>query len=687
MVNPAALGATLRVWGGPGEGDTGTIDLPAARWHVMAKGKGFRYVDASGAAGGVRQVVIRLRPRGGLRIAGGRENWGYRVDRPQTVVNVTLTVGTATWCAVLRDGFVRNGPKRVRVESRSAPASCPCEAQVTSTWEAIQTAVFERRGCTQGACHGSSPGQGLLDLRPEVAHAQLVDVPSTAAPSLMRVEPGDRSQSLLWLKLAKATLVDGYENVPLAGMPFGLEPLTADELEAVRLWIQAGAPETGVVPDTAELLNTCLGPPDPIKIRPAPPPAPGEGIQLHAPPWTIPPRNAEGQNGENEVCYATYYDLDAQIPAEFKAPCPDFWGGPTKTCFYTNANELTQDPNSHHSIIHLYLGEHDITHPGFGPMTCHGGEREGEPCDPKGPADQCPGGGCAGAVVSSIACIGYGPPDLDGGTGSGNFPAIGGSQQPHLAQRFPDGVFGMLPTKGIVVWNSHAFNVTDQPATNEQYYNLYFAPAPDRRYWAQFIFDLKDIFVLSLVPLAPFERTEVCSTHTLPRGARVIDLSSHTHKRGKLFRVWGPAITPCRPGPGCEAEPGQAILTTTDYSDPAVTVFDPPLPLDDPDPAGRTFKYCSVYDNGATDSTEVKRLSTSPRFGECQNAALACVNEARRGQPCGGFHKRCDSAPGAGDGVCDACPLVGGVTTEDEMFILLGTYYCPEGSDCWAPAP
>ena len=30
-----------------------------------------------------------------------------------------------------------------------------------------------------------------------------------------------------------------------------------------------------------------------------------------------------------------------------------------------------------------------------------------------------------------------------------------------------------------------------------------------------------------------------------------------------------------------------------------------------------------------------------------------------------------------GDGECDACPLRGGVTTEDEMFILIGAYFTP----------
>jgi hypothetical protein len=28
-----------------------------------------------------------------------------------------------------------------------------------------------------------------------------------------------------------------------------------------------------------------------------------------------------------------------------------------------------------------------------------------------------------------------------------------------------------------------------------------------------------------------------------------------------------------------------------------------------------------------------------------------------------------------GDGVCDACPLAGGITTEEEMFAILASYY------------
>ena len=49
----------------------------------------------------------------------------------------------------------------------------------------------------------------------------------------------------------------------------------------------------------------------------------------------------------------------------------------------------------------------------------------------------------------------------------------------------------------------------------------------------------------------------------------------------------------------------------------------------------------------------------------------------QKGELCNGNDEACDSQPGANDGDCDACPLKGGVTTEDEMFILIGGYFVP----------
>ena len=65
--------------------------------------------------------------------------------------------------------------------------------------------------------------------------------------------------------------------------------------------------------------------------------------------------------------------------------------------------------------------------------------------------------------------------------------------------------------------------------------------------------------------------------------------------------------------------------------------------------------------------------------GTCTIEELACTDGPNKGALCHGDDAQC---PG---GVCDACPLRGGVTTDDEMFVLLGAYYCPEDSDCYAP--
>jgi hypothetical protein len=161
--------------------------------------------------------------------------------------------------------------------------------------------------------------------------------------------------------------------------------------------------------------------------------------------------------------------------------------------------------------------------------------------------------------------------------------------------------------------------------------------------------------------------------------------------------------------------------------------FDPPMALDSENEADRTFLYCSVFDNGANEeSPPVKRYSESPMppdvfgggpltefiGGPCYPYNAACLNPGpNQGQKCFdhslpnhsfcdsvpslgdgqcspfsltcynpgpmfgvrcGSNPFCDSVPGADDGVCDACPVHGGVTTEDEMFILLGNYFIPE---------
>ena len=111
-------------------------------------------------------------------------------------------------------------------------------------------------------------------------------------------------------------------------------------------------------------------------------------------------------------------------------------------------------------------------------------------------------------------------------------------------------------------------------------------------------------------------------------------------------------------------------------------------------PAERSLTFCALYDNGYTDPTW-KRQSTSPTpigIPACSAARAQTDGLHRRqvGEACSGatpqqLNASCDSSPGAGDGVCDACPLPA-ASTEDEMFIRWGRSsssdsLCADGGD------
>jgi hypothetical protein len=167
---------------------------------------------------------------------------------------------------------------------------------------------------------------------------------------------------------------------------------------------------------------------------------------------------------------------------------------------------------------------------------------------------------CASAPVSTVACIGYGPGDASIGTGTQSlFTTM------ETSVKGEDGIFAEAKLSGILVWDSHAFNVTDSPAPLDIWVNFDFA-APDEQLLPLQWF--VDISAIAAMRVAPFGMEEVCNRHVMPDGARLLDLFSHTHKRGKRFRVFEGDFS-CAGGP----KPGAAC-------DPLGP--DPGLPVADP---------------------------------------------------------------------------------------------------------
>jgi hypothetical protein len=206
-----------------------------------------------------------------------------------------------------------------------------------------------------------------------------------------------------------------------------------------------------------------------------------------------------------------------------------------------------------------------------------------------------------------------------------------------------------------------------------QYFNVEAAGSAEQVNPVQGLFDSSAIFIQN-VP--PFETREYCRSFTVPQGAQVFELTSHTHQWGVQWRTWAPPNAPCNPA--CTPRGDPPLYFSTEYSDPLQLRLDPPLDLSSANAADRTFLYCSLYDNGSTlTSPPVKRQSTSPTpplifapGGPCADNLTECIGGDNHGDLCFGEDSNC---PGGGE--CDACPVRGGVTTGDEMFILIGSYY------------
>jgi hypothetical protein len=230
-----------------------------------------------------------------------------------------------------------------------------------------------------------------------------------------------------------------------------------------------------------------------------------------------------------------------------------------------------------------------------------------------------------------------------------------------------DGLYETFPLRGLLYWNSHAFNLTNTKTELNVWVNLFYAKDPKH--------EVRTVAVTDKIGIAagqaPFTIKNYCSTWTAPQHAQMYQLSSHTHKRGSNFTVDDPE--------------GKRIYTSAIYSDPVELLFDPPMVFDSEDPAKRTLKYCADFNNGLTkdgtpDTDLVTKLSTMPDRTTCKPVACA---SGKIGAACNGpdDDAACDSKPGAGDGSCDACTITGGQTTENEMFVLSPSIVVPEPAE------
>jgi hypothetical protein len=93
--------------------------------------------------------------------------------------------------------------------------------------------------CAFSGCHAGPAAQLGQNLSVGNAYASIVNVPSVEVPALDRVEPGDPDASYLVHKIEGT-----FASVGGSGgrMPLGQGALPQADIDVIRAWIAAGAP-------------------------------------------------------------------------------------------------------------------------------------------------------------------------------------------------------------------------------------------------------------------------------------------------------------------------------------------------------------------------------------------------------------------------------------------------------------
>src|SRR5579872_4853575 len=194
-----------------------------------------------------------------------------------------------------------------------------------SSFAQLQTKAFNKSctGChTQGTDYALQSG---LILDANVAYQNLVGVKAqysnAASDGLLRIKPGNADASFLYMKLTSFPQGKEYG----LHMPLGITPLSIGQQKFIHDWINAGAPQTGVVADASLLDDTTHYPT--ADFTPLDPPAPGTGFQVTTGKFDV------ASNFEREIFI--YRDLGNPVPV------------------YINHIHTKMRPNSHHLLVYL----------------------------------------------------------------------------------------------------------------------------------------------------------------------------------------------------------------------------------------------------------------------------------------------------------------------------------------------
>jgi hypothetical protein len=139
---------------------------------------------------------------------------------------------------------------KLKMECDAADVGCDPMAIYAGTFDRIQRQIFDQT-CAVSGCHDSQSQTGGLLLESGASYGNLIDVtpqsPGAVAAGWKRVDAANMSADTSFLFHKLTGDLDGTQG---ARMPFGRPALDDYLIDIIRLWIEAGAPDTGWVPGT-----------------------------------------------------------------------------------------------------------------------------------------------------------------------------------------------------------------------------------------------------------------------------------------------------------------------------------------------------------------------------------------------------------------------------------------------------
>ena len=345
------------------------------------------------------------------------------------------------------------------------------------TFARIQRDILDR-SCV--SCHRTGDAnarQSQLVLTSDSAYLQLVGVGSTQqiarADGVTRVKPYRADSSLLYHKLS---WIPGHHSRDYGQlMPMGTtKGVTAGQLEYVRRWIEAGAPRTGHVVDTAVLADVRL---QSASFTPLAAPA-AAGLQLKVDSFAVSP------GSERELF--VYRRLG------------------NATDLYVTRIQSRMRPGSHHLLLYTF----DESRTSF-------------PCNLRPPADAVRDIRNADGTMNIVnmlpmACHVY----------------FAGAMTQDFDYRFPAGVALRLPANTSLDFNVHYVNRAPIDLPGEAFANLYTADRSQVQTVARTLNLANTSF-----SLPPKQRTTVRTVFPMSVRTTVLGLTSHMHSMGERYEI------------------------------------------------------------------------------------------------------------------------------------------------------